>query len=101
MNLLKIIRPLRRLLFYGAVLAMAIDLVGGGLFALDSLGSAAAFTVGTAIVSIPVWGLQAVLVLFRPRHCSANEWFWSLVIAGYMTFLIVVFFTLAVEFNLE
>lgn len=96
-----VIGKLRLFLFYCAVFVVVIDILGGAFFAIDSLGYAAAFTVGTAVFSTPIWGLQGLLVLFQPRHYSANQWLWSLLIAGYMIFLIVVFFTLAVEFNLE
>lgn len=100
MNLSMVIGKLRRFLFYSAVLSGVIDISGGVLLAIDSLGSAAAFTVGTAIVSTPIWGLQGLLVLIQPRHYTASERFWCLLIAIYMVFLIVAFFTLAVQFNL-
>lgn len=99
LNLSTVIRKLRRLLFYGVVFSVIINVLGGLLFGFDSLGSSAAFVVGTAILSAPLWGLQGVLVLFWPRHYTANEWFWSLLAAIYMTFLVVTFFTFAVEFN--
>jgi hypothetical protein len=93
------VRKIRTWLFCTTLFLVALDIIGGTLFALDSLGNAAAFTVGTALLSTPIWGLQGFLVLFWPKHYTANEWLWSLLGAIYMACLIVGFFTLAIELN--
>lgn len=77
-------------------MAFVVVAVAGGILLLPfSVGYAAAFFVGSALVTSPLWGMQGVLALVLQEHYTKKEKLLSVIVFAGMAVCLTAFMIVA------